>query len=72
MVAPGKSNDITSIEVPDAVSTSVRGINDPGDVAGADSDINGGHGFIYGKGSVTTLDVPGGSFTDDPSHKQQP
>ncbi len=64
MVAPGKSNDITSIEVPDAVSTSVRGINDPGDVAGAYSDINGGHGFIYGKGSITTLDVPGGSFTD--------
>lgn len=48
-----------TIDVPDAQSTSVRGINDRGQIVGTFIGSNGlPHGFMNTDGHITTIDVP--------------
>src|SRR5215471_3735852 len=50
----------TTIDVPGALSTSVFGINDSGQIVGDFWDGLNGHGFLLDtSGSITTIDVPG-------------
>jgi probable HAF family extracellular repeat protein len=50
---------IAPFDVPGALSTSLSGINDLGDIIGGYSDTSGkSHGFLSSNGSITTIDVP--------------
>jgi probable HAF family extracellular repeat protein len=49
----------TQIDVPGAVMTEARGINDAGQIVGLFDDSTGGHGFLDTGGSFTQIDVPG-------------
>src|SRR5262245_16496142 len=51
--------DFTSIDVPGAVETRARGLNDKGDVVGNYTDADGVlHGFLLHDGQFTRIDVP--------------
>ncbi len=54
----------TTIDVPGALFTQPRSINDFGVVVGDYVDSAGSHGFIYDHGSFTTIDAPGGANTN--------
>lgn len=47
------------IDVPGAMSTSVNGINNIGEVVGGYSDGTAGHGFLYDGNNFTTIDYTG-------------
>ncbi len=54
----------TTLDFPDATSTSAVGINASGDIVGGYDDADGvGHGFLLAKGTFTTIDVPGATFS---------
>src|SRR4051794_39416864 len=50
-------------DYPGATDTSLNGINNSGQIVGEFRDASGSHGFVYDRGTFTTLDVPGSSFT---------
>jgi hypothetical protein len=55
-----------SIHHPDAVATTLSGINARGDIVGnyVDKDDRKSHGFVLRDGVFTTIDVPGAAGTD--------
>ena len=54
-----------TIDVPEAVSTALQGINARGDIAGLYAGANGRtHGFIRQNGNMTLIDYPGADNTD--------
>jgi hypothetical protein len=50
---------IHTINFPGSTSTTVRGINDLGEIVGSYQDSKGTHGFLYSAGVYTTIDFPG-------------
>ena len=54
----------SAIDVPDAFSTTAKGINNAGQIVGFFSDNKGQHGFLYDGGTFSTIDVPGASLTN--------
>ena len=53
-----------SFDYPDAVSTTLFGINNSGDVVGSyENPANYFHGFVYSGGQFTSIDGPGAAFT---------
>ena len=61
----GRTFEFTTIDVPNAVSTSAWGINARGDIVGAYVDGNAhSHGYLLRDGEFTTFDFPGSAFTE--------
>ena len=59
------SYEWTTIDIPNARSTSVQGINAGGDVSGFYVDLQGRtHGFVWSDGAVTSIEYPGADNTD--------
>jgi hypothetical protein len=60
-----RSFTFTTIEVPDATSTTASGINARGDIVGSYLDASGrSHGFLLDRGGFTTIDQPAAASTD--------
>ncbi len=55
---------IHTINFPGSTSTTVRGINDLGEIVGSYQDSKGTHGFLYSAGVYTTIDFPGAVRSD--------
>ena len=58
-------SQFTTLDVPDAISTSARGINDRGEIVGVDpwgDDFT--HGFLLANGVYKSIDVPHASRTE--------
>jgi len=53
----------SSIEVPGATATAVRGIDGTGRIVGSFADRAGTHGFLFSNGKFSTIDVPGSKST---------
>ena len=59
------SFDFTTIDVPNALSTSASGINPRGDIVGSYVDANRrAHGYLLRDGVFTTIDFPGAAGTE--------
>jgi len=56
------SFSFVSIDVPGAISTSVRGIDSSGRVVGSFIDSSGTHGFLFSNGTFSKIDVPGSTW----------
>lgn len=57
--------DITTIDVPGALSTSAGGINARGNIVGSYVDAaHHSHGYLLRDGQFTTIDFPGSAFTE--------
>ena len=54
----------TTIDVPGAIGTTARGVNDSGEIVGSFFDDTGSHGFLYKGGTFATLGPPGASQSD--------
>jgi probable HAF family extracellular repeat protein len=56
----------TTVDVPGALHTQARGINERGQIVGFYSDAATGlrHGFLWEEGELTTIDVPGARATE--------
>ena len=54
----------TTIDVPGAIVTTARGVNDSGEIVGSFTDDTGSHGFLYKGGTFATLGPPGASQSD--------
>jgi len=56
----------STIDIPNARSTSLQGINASGDISGFYVDANGRtHGFIFSNGVATVINYPGADNTDE-------
>jgi uncharacterized membrane protein len=55
----------STIDVPfsGATATVANGINTSGQIVGHYSSVSGAHGFLYGAGVFTSIDVPGANNT---------
>jgi probable HAF family extracellular repeat protein len=59
-----QNGGFTSLDVPGAIATFARAINDGGQIVGDFSDSsNNTHGFLYSRGAFQVLDVPGSVST---------
>ena len=60
------AGSFTFINIPNSTGFSFpRGINNKGEAVGVYTDINNvGHGFLYSGGTVTAIDIPGGTISD--------
>ena len=54
----------TTIDVPGAIGTTARGVNDSGEIVGSFTDDTGSHGFLYKGGTFATLGPPGASQSE--------
>jgi len=59
------NGNYTTIDVPEATSSSMYGINNLGDIVGAYTDASGvTHGFLMSNGGFTAIDFPGATETN--------
>lgn len=59
----------SSLDVPNALSTAINGVNNSGTVVGSYNDQKGlGHGFIFANGQLTTVDAPGALMETNQPH----